>query len=58
MIQGKRFSIVETLRVLGAVVGDSGGHVGRIIRDIICHAKEIAIYFLGTREILILKNLN
>lgn len=55
MIQGKRFSIAETLGVLWAVVGDSSGQVGQIMRDIVCHAKETGIYFLGTREILILK---
>lgn len=58
MIQSKRFSIAETLGVLGAVVGESAEQVGEIMRDIICHAKEAGIYFLGTREILILKILN
>lgn len=39
-------------------MGESAEQVGEIMRDIICHAKEAGIYFIGTREILILKILN
>lgn len=30
---------------------DRVGQVGQILRDIMCHAKEIGFYFTGTREI-------
>lgn len=52
MVQGKTFSIAETLGVLWVVVEDRGVQTGQIIRDIICHARENGFYFTGTRETL------